>query len=178
MKILVIAGSNSENSINRALASHAADVYKAEFNNDAAIEVLDLNDFEMPIYSGARETKDGIPALAESFRNKIGDADALIMSFAEHNGGMSAAFKNIFDWTSRIDQKVYQGKPVIFLSTSPGPGGAGNVLSVALSGAPHFAAEVKGSMSVPSFYDNFDGETGTLKNAEVAASLREVLKNL
>lgn len=178
MKLLVFAGSNSVNSINRALASHAADVYKAEFNTDAAIEVLDLNDYEMPIYSGAREADTGIPVLATSFRDKIGGADAVIISFAEHNGGMSAAFKNIFDWMSRIEGKVYQNKPMVLLSTSPGPGGAGNVLSVALSGAPHFAGDVKGSLSVPRFYDNFDSETGALKNAEIAASLRDVLKNL
>ena len=71
----------------------------------------------------------------------------------------------------RIDMKVYQGKPVVMLSTSPGPGGASSVLSSAVHSAPYFDADVKGSMSVPSFYDNFNVETGEIINAEIAREL-------
>ena len=53
--ILAFAASNHSNSINRKLVEHAARVFKADVLPDAVIETLDLNDFEMPIYSQARE---------------------------------------------------------------------------------------------------------------------------
>ena len=91
---------------------------------------------------------------------KIAEADALVISFAEHNGSYSAAYKKIFDWCSRISTKVYQGKATILLATSPGPGGAASVLAAATGSAPYFAADLKGSLSVPRFYDNFDTQKG------------------
>ena len=112
------------------------------------------------------------------FFSKIGEVDAVVISFAEYNGSYTAAFKNVFDWTSRIDMKVYQGKPVVMLSTSPGPGGASSVLSSAVNSAPYFDADVKGSMSVPSFYDNFNVETGEIINAEMAENLKSIMSQI
>ncbi|WP_420590747.1 NADPH-dependent FMN reductase [Bacterioplanoides sp.] len=176
MKVLAFAATNSSQSINKALVTHAAELLKN--NTDAEFEVLDLNDFEMPIYSSDRENESGIPAPAQAFRNKIAEADAILISFAEHNGSYTAAYKNLFDWTSRIDQKVYQNKKAVLLATSPGPGGAQNVLGSAVGSAPYFALEVKGSLSVPSFYDNFDGEKGVLTNDELSEQLVEQLSLL
>jgi len=51
-------------------------VYQQEFNSSATVKFLDLNDFEMPIYSIDRETESGIPDLAKSFYKEIGEADA------------------------------------------------------------------------------------------------------
>lgn len=50
--IIAIGGSNSSQSINRQLASWAANLV-----NDSQVNTLDLNDFEMPIYSSDRENK-------------------------------------------------------------------------------------------------------------------------
>lgn len=173
MKLLVFAASNSAQSINRQLATYAA-----TFVEGAEIEVLDINDYEMPLYSSDREAAGGVPALAQAFFDKIGSADALIVAFAEHNGSYTAAYKNLFDWTSRIDQKVFQGKQAVYLATSPGPGGAQSVLGAAVTSAPYFAAEVKGSLSIPSFYDNFDLAEQRLTNSELQAQLRETVASL
>lgn len=167
MKILAFAASNSTQSINRQLLNHAAALIE-----DADIEWLDINDYEMPLYSSDRETAHGIPQEAHQFFQKIGAADALLISFAEHNGSYTAAYKNLYDWTSRIDTKVYQNKPTVMLSTSPGAGGAANVLATATTSAPFFGADLKASMSVPSFYDNFDSESGRLNNSELLAELQ------
>ncbi|MGB0683887.1 MAG: NADPH-dependent FMN reductase [Magnetovibrionaceae bacterium] len=178
MKILAFAASNSKQSINKALVRHAADVFTSEILSDATVDQLDLNDFEMPLYSIDRENEGGIPDLAKAFYGAIGEADALIISFAEHNGTYTAAFKNLFDWMSRIDRNLYQGKPLLALATSPGKGGAGNVLNVATSAAPHFGTEVVASLSVPSFYEVFDTESGTLTDPALAAALRQALSAL
>ena len=113
--------------------------------DDADVNLLDIHNLEMPIYSEEREKASGIPAFAHEFYQATGEADALVISFAEYNGSYTAAYKNLFDWASRIDMNVYQDKPMIMLATSPGVGGAQSVLAAAEGSAPFFAADVKGA---------------------------------
>lgn len=171
MKIIAIGASNSTKSINKALATYSANLLKANHKPNAQIEVLDLNDFELPIYSSQLEEANGVPQPAKDFYAKLGEADVIVISYAEYNGSYTPAWKNTFDWMSRIDMKVFQDKPMLALSTSPGGGGAGSVLAQAMQSAQFFGADIKGSLSVPAFYDNFDMATGTLNNAELAAKL-------
>ena len=178
MKIIAFAATNHRTSLNAKLVGAALDIYKTQHDADVEIDMLDMNDFEMPIYSMERQEADGIPALATEFFEKIGAADAIVASFAEHNGNFTVAYKNVFDWCSRIDMKVFQGKPAVFMATSPGPGGGGNVLKTVLSGAPFFGAEVAGSLSVPRFMDNFDMEAGTLKDEALAKELAAIMAAL
>ncbi|WP_318440392.1 NADPH-dependent FMN reductase [Photobacterium leiognathi] len=173
MKLLAFAATNRQQSINRALVTYAASQVNAD-----EVEILDLNDFEMAIYSIDRENASGIPEQAQLFFEKIGQADAVLISFAEHNGTYTAAYKNIFDWASRINQKFYQQKPVLMLATSPGPGGAKNVLDTAVTSAPFFDANVVGSLSIPSFYENFDLEKQTLINEELNSQLISLVTKL
>ena len=180
MKLLAFAATNSRNSINKQLVTHAAEVLKEEVlsNESVDVELLDLNGYEMPIYSQDRETENGIHDLAHQFHSKIGEADALLISYAEHNGNYTAAYKNIFDWTSRIDSKVFQDKPMVIMSTSPGPGGAASVLKTATESAPFFAADIKASFSVASFFDVFDSEAGQLRDEDLSKALRNALMTL
>jgi NAD(P)H-dependent FMN reductase len=150
-KIIAFGASSSKTSINKQLATYAAKQFK-----EATITVLDLNDYEMPIFSIDKETNAGIPQLAHDFYAQLGTADLIVISFAEHNGAYTTAFKNIFDWTSRINSKTFQEKPVVLLATSPGPRGGSSVLEIAKNRFPFQGAVVKGSMTLPSFYENFD----------------------
>ncbi|MEM7097916.1 MAG: NAD(P)H-dependent oxidoreductase [Pseudomonadota bacterium] len=170
MKILAFAASNSSQSINGQLIRYASSLIEG-----ADIETLDINDYEMPLYSSDREAAHGIPEEAHRFYQKIGAADALLISFAEHNGSYTAAFKNLYDWTSRIDMKVYQGKPTVMLATSPGAGGAANVLATATNSAPFFGADFKASMSIPSFLEHFNAESGRLNDESLVAQLQETV---
>ena len=173
MKLLTFAASNSRQSINKHIATYAASLAAG-----ADIDVLDINDFEMPLYSIDRETETGIPTLAQDFLNRIAQADAVIISFAEHNGSYTAAYKNLFDWASRIEPKVYQNKPMLLLATSPGPGGASSVLATAVNSAPYFNGDVKASLSIPSFYDNFDLGIGKITNSDINTALINIVNNL
>ncbi len=67
---------------------------------------------------------------------------------------------------------------MVLLATSPGPGGANTVLTTAVSSAPYFAGEVKASLSIPSFYDNFDLVTGKVTNAELHQQLQTTISTL
>ncbi len=173
MKLLAFAASSSRNSINKKLVTYAASLL-----NNAETEIIDINDYEMPLYSEDREKELGQPDAAKRFFNKIGAADALIISYAEHNGSFTAAYKNLFDWTSRIDPKVYQDKPMVLLSTSPGPGGASSVLATAKNSAPFGGGDVKADLSLASFYDVFDTEAGRLTDADAQARLEAAVSAL
>ena len=177
MNILAFAATSSTKSINKHLVTYAANLFAQEVK-EATIEILDINDYELPLFSEDREVQLGQPELAKQFLNKISQSDAVMISFAEHNGSYTVAYKNIFDWASRINPKVFQHKPMVLFATSPGPGGGRNVLASATASAPHFDGVVKASLAVPSFYDNFDVEQGRITDADINEQLLSAVKRL
>ena len=168
-KIIAFGGSSSKNSINKQLATYAANLFK-----NVEIEVLDLNDYEMPVFSVDKEKENGIHNLAHEFYAKIGSADFIVLSLAEHNGAYTAAFKNTLDWASRINNKTFQQKPMLLLATSPGARGGGTVLEIASKRFPFQGADVKGTFSLPTFYENFDAVNGII-NPELKNQLLEII---
>lgn len=172
MKIIAFAVSISSNSINKKLVTYAAHLFK-----NATVEILDLNDFELPLYSTDIEKEIGQAEKAKVFLDKIASADILVISLAEYNGNFSAAFKNIFDWCSRINTKVFQEKPMLLMATSPGARGGKSVLEIAQNSLPRYGGAIKATFSLPSFGDNFDTETGTISNMELDKQLKEIINN-
>jgi NAD(P)H-dependent FMN reductase len=170
-KIIAFGASSSKQSINKQLATFAAN----QFQN-VSVEILDLNDYEMPIFSVDKEKENGIHPLAQEFYSKLGSADLIIISFAEHNGNYSTAFKNILDWTSRINAKTFQEKPMLLLATSPGARGGSSVLEIASKRFPFQGGIVKGSFSLPSFYENFDVINGII-HPEYKNQLLEIVNS-
>lgn len=67
---------------------------------------------------------------------------------------------------------------MMIMSTSPGPYGASHVLKTAGDSAGFFSADIRGSFSVPNFYDTFDVDSGKLSDADLAATLRTELAKL
>ena len=160
--IVAFGESSSKNSINRKLAHFAAKKV-----TNAHINLLDLNDYEMPLYSTDRE-KEGIPKQAHAFKAALQASDGIIISFAEHNGAYTTAFKNIFDWISRLEKPIWCGKPLFLLSTSTGVRGAKTVLELAhlrlsrdMPNIPCFA--------LPSYKETFDEEKGITEATHLAA---------
>jgi len=157
--IITLPGSNSSSSINKQLLDYAASQL-----NDVTVLALDLNDFEMPIYSTDREADNGHPEKAKEMIELIKKADGLMLSLAEYNGAYSGAFKNIFDWLSRVEQKTFLGKPMLLMAASPGGRGGASVLAMAQDRFPYHDAKITGVFSFPSFQDNFkDGEINNLE---------------
>lgn len=177
MKILAFAASSSSKSINKQLARCAANL-AAGIVESSEIEILDLRDFELPLFSVDKEKELGQPDLAKRFLEKIGGADRLIISFAEHNGNYSAAYKNLFDWCTRINPKVYQNKPTLLLATSPGGRGASSVLAIAENALPRFGCDIRDVLSVPSFEKNFDFDSQRISNPEIQTRLESAVKML
>jgi NAD(P)H-dependent FMN reductase len=143
--IIAFAGSNSKNSINKQLA-----VYTANQVQGAKVTALDLNDFDLPLY--------GIAADAQRFLDLIKDADGIVLSLAEHNGAYTTAFKNAFDWMSRLDGKLWSDVPMFLMATSGGARGGATVLEIAKGRFPYMGGNIVADFSLPSFGDNFSDE--------------------
>jgi NAD(P)H-dependent FMN reductase len=148
--ILTIGASTSSISINKIFAEFAA----SKIENIKVVK-SDLNNFELPIYSSDLEEEISIPENAIKFKELIDSVDGIILSLAEHNGLPSAAFKNLFDWLSRIDQNIWLEKPMLLLATSPGARGGANVLGIMKNMLPYFGGNIISDFSLPSFYENF-----------------------
>lgn len=170
-KLLVIGATTHRDSINVSLASYAAGQVP-----NAEIQILDLNEFEMPIYSQDREETDGIPEAAARFVDHVQSSDGVVISLAEHNGSYTAAFKNIFDWASRHQQKVWSDKPMLVMATSPGGRGGATVLEAAAATFPHLGGNVVATFSLPSFYDNFEDGAG-ITDEDLKSRLAEAVRS-
>ncbi|MES2567721.1 MAG: NAD(P)H-dependent oxidoreductase [Bacteroidota bacterium] len=171
MKILAFGGSNSKNSINKKLATYTAGLFA-----NAEVEVIDLNDFPLPLFSKEVEIEIGFPTQASNFLKKIKNADFIVLSLAENNASYNVGFKNIFDWASRKDKKVFQEKPMLLMATSDGKRGGSTVLEFAAKTLPHYGAQIKATFSLPGFSTNFDDEKGITDN-ELKKQLLEKIKD-
>lgn len=163
-KILAIGGSNSPESINRAFATYTANQLE-----NVSVQTIDLNDYELPLYHSGIESEKGIPENATAFDQLLMSADGIVLSMAEHNGLHSAAFKNLWDWVSRIDQKLWKNTPMLLMAASPGRRGGASVLKVTKDLIPHYGGNVVAEFSLPSFNHNF--KDGALINEELKEAL-------
>lgn len=149
-KIIAFAGTTSKSSINKQLVEHAVTSL-----HNTNYEVLDLNDFPLPIFSVDEEKENGFPDNGLKFSSLIEESNGIILSLAEHNGSYTAVFKNLFDWLSRIEPKLWRNKPMLLLSSSPGGRGGKGVLNTALERFPRHDSNIIASFSLPYFNDNF-----------------------
>ncbi len=171
--ILAIGGSNSSNSINRKLANYTATLF-----NDSLVKSYDLSVVDLPVYSVQLEEKLGIPELVIEFATQIDQADLIVISLAEHNGFLSAGFKNLLDWTSRVEgRKVFGDKPMFLMATSPGERGGSTVLEIAKNIFQYQGADIKNTFSLPSFYQNFEDEKG-ITNEELLTDLKGLIEEI
>jgi len=164
--VIVFGASTSNKSINQQFATYCGSLLK-----ETDVKILDLNDFKMPIYDVDDEAELGSPEKANELSALFDDAAGFIVSFAEHNGSYTAAFKNNYDWLSRLNKSVWRDRPVLLLSTSPGGRGGQTVLAAAKTSFPHMGAKITGRFSLPSFYDNYDAASG-LKNEEQLVAVK------
>jgi len=74
-RIVAFGASSSSKSINKLLATYAAQQI-----NNSEITILDLNNFQMPIYSEDYEIINGIPEEAHNFKKIIKLSDGIIIS--------------------------------------------------------------------------------------------------
>ncbi len=169
MKTIAFSGSNSSKSINQQLVTYAASLTDNS-------EVINLTDYDIPMYNMDIEENEGIPKNVKNLAEKLETANNLIISVSEHNGNISAFFKNILDWLSRNNRIFLENKKIIILSTSPGKGGGNSALKITEKTIPYFSGNVVATLSIGSFYDNF--KDGKIVNEEINQDLKDVIANL
>lgn len=172
-KIIAFGASNSKKSINKKLATYTANLF-----TNSEVEIIDLNNFEAPLYSIDKEKENGFPAVIEKFITKINAADLLVLSMAEHNANYTVAFKNILDWASRINVTFFNNQKVFLLSTSPGARGGKSVLEITKDRLPKHGATILATFTLPSFNENFDYEKGVITNEKLDKELKELVTNI
>ena len=154
-KILALAGSNNSKSINHQFVEVTASLI-----NDIDVKVLDIRNWEVPMYSIDMDADETSPSQITELIGLIQEHDGFIISSPEHNGGTPAFFKNILDWLSRRAKNVFDNKPVLLMSTSPGKGGGASNLKFLAHTLPYQGANIIATFSLGSFYENMQGEKG------------------
>jgi len=175
MKILALSTSNSLQSINQAFAIWAAKQLAA-----SSIQVRNMNDYELPIYSPQREQECPKPDAVRGFLSDVEEADIIIIGYAEHNGNFTAAWKNVSDWVSRSERRFFLNKPVLALATSPGKGGAASVLALGKTQVAHSGGDLVEAISLPSFQEHYnenEGQVTHLTTLERMSLVKESFKD-
>lgn len=154
-KIIAFGASNNKHSINKRFAQFAANQL-----TNVETTVLDLNDFELPMYSIDLEKEFGIPEGVKQFAKFIKSSDAVIISVAEYNGLHTSAFKSLWEWLSRIPMEkpmnFWAGKPMFLLSTTTSRRRDSLVVKLSKQLFPLFGANIIATFQLPSFNHFFD----------------------
>ena len=112
-KILAFAGSLRKGSFNKALVRVAVEVAP----QNVSMEVFDLEG--IPPFN--QDLENTPPQRVKEFKEKIRDADALMIATPEYNYSVPGVLKNALDWASRpYTQNVLAGKTVAVMSASTG----------------------------------------------------------
>ncbi|MCU7694934.1 NADPH-dependent FMN reductase [Haoranjiania flava] len=172
-KIVAFAGSNSKKSINRKLID-----YVVKNVEGYETEVLDLNDYEMPIFSLEREQELGKHELAQKFIDRLSTADIIIASLAEYNGSYTSAFKNVLDWCSRIKKEVFAHKPMLLMCATTSAGGGKSVLDAAKLRFTIMSADIQEVFSLPSYKLTFDEVADEISDETKKKELMKIIEKV
>ena len=171
MNIVGFAGSLRRASWNTALLQNAAKLMP----EGADLHILSIDD--IPLYSEDVEAE-GIPDAVVVLKDRIADADGLVIATPEYNGGIPGVAKNVIDWASRpmADQaRVLLGKPVALMGATPGAMGTAfsqSAWTQVLRTLRMSLYTRGGSMMLSRAYEQFDAD-GNLTDEKLRERLRE-----
>lgn len=117
--LIGLSGSLRKSSYNTGLLRAAADLMP----DGATVETAGIHG--IPVYDADEEAA-GRNATVEALKDRIADADGLILVTPEYNNAMPGALKNAIDWLSSPGadcERVFGNKPVALMGASSGPHG-------------------------------------------------------
>ncbi len=180
-RLLFMAGSARDGSLNKRLARLAHDVAEA---NGIAATFADIGDYPMPIYDGDLEARDGPPDNARKLKALMSVHTGIFIASPEYNASFSPLLKNALDWVSHIKD---EGPPMevfrtrVFALGADSSGGMGGlrglsqlrlVLELGLG-----ALVLPEQFAVPRAADAFD-ENGHLKNKDSQEQFKQLIQKL
>ncbi|QLH11325.1 NADPH-dependent FMN reductase [Nitrosarchaeum sp. AC2] len=121
-KILAFAGSTRTESFNKKLVKVAAAGAKEA---GADVTIIDLRDFQMPLYDEDLEKKEGLSSNTHKLKELMLSHHGFLISSPEYNSSISGVLKNTIDWTSRqgddeFPMSCFKDKVAGIMSASPG----------------------------------------------------------
>ncbi|HEX5632751.1 MAG TPA: NAD(P)H-dependent oxidoreductase [Gemmatimonadales bacterium] len=162
MRLLALAASLREGSLNRKLLRVAADLARAR---GAEVVEHHFSEFTFPNYDGDVEKAHGVPDEVKRASALVESVDGLLLASPEYNFSLPGTLKNGIDWLSRIKPTPLRGRWALLMSASNGPiGGIRGLwqLRIPLEGLGMF---VHPDMYIlPQATEAFD-EAGRLKEA-------------
>lgn len=89
------------------------------------VELINLVDLNLPLYSTVEEENNGIPEVALDLAQKILSLNSFIIVAPEYNGVMPPVLNNAMSWTSRAtkDWRDAFNHKIVLLATHSGGGG-------------------------------------------------------
>lgn len=141
-----------------------------EENKLAAAEILDLNEYQFPVFDERLKYQTNPSTQTLEFAEKIKTADGILIVTPEYNGGYPAALKNVTD----LLYDEWHRKPTAIATVSGGGfGGTQVITSLQFSLWKMRAWTVPAMFPVPKVQDAFDehgnatDKAGTDKRADV-----------
>jgi len=136
--------------------SHRVALYFKKYieeNNLANAEILDLNEYQFPVFNERLKFQPNPTALMTTFANKIKSADGVIIVTPEYNGGYPASLKNVVD----LLYDEWRRKPIAISTVSDGSfGGTQVITSIQFTLWKIRAWTVPAMFPVPKVNDAFD----------------------
>jgi NAD(P)H-dependent FMN reductase len=180
IKVLAFAGSLRSASLNKKLVRVAAQIAQRV---GAEVTLVDLREFNMPLYDGDLEASSGIPEGAIRFKQLMNSHDALLISAPEYNSSISGALKNAIDWASRqapgeAPLQSLSGKVAGLLSASPGAlGGLRGLVTVRSILGNLNVLVIPEQFALARAHEAFD-ENGNLTDPKQVAAVERVVNRL
>jgi chromate reductase, NAD(P)H dehydrogenase (quinone) len=118
--IIGLCGSLRRGSFNRMLLRAAVEAAPP----GTSIEPESIR--EIPLYDGDVEKEQGVPPVVQRLKDRIAEADGLLIVTPEYNASMPGVLKNAIDWLSRPAAdiaRVFRGRPVAIMGATIGRGG-------------------------------------------------------
>lgn len=121
-KILALSGSTRKGSFNKKLLEICAAGARSA---GAAVTVVNLAEYPMPLYDGDLEDRQGIPSTALELKKLFLNHTGLLIASPEYNSSISGVLKNAIDWISRSQPNepyliAFKDKIATLVSASPG----------------------------------------------------------
>jgi NAD(P)H-dependent FMN reductase len=130
----------------------------------ASVDVLDLQEFDFPIFKERLQYLKDLPPRAKEFADRIIKADGVIIVTPEYNGGYPASLKNVVDFL----YNEWHRKPIAIATVSNGAfGGSQVITSLQFTLWKIRAWVVPAMFPVPKVHEAFDEQGNVVQKPEM-----------
>lgn len=109
-KIIGICGSASRNSGNLSILKYIAESMTSEFDYEIIEDLTDFPHFKTEL------TDENVPEKIVDFRNKVSNADGILICTPEYVFSIPSGLKNILEWC--VSTTVFSDKPIGLITAS------------------------------------------------------------